>query len=373
MANYVSTLTGPQMDAALLDMAEHNSEAWAVGTRDGEAVSSADITYHNNAAYYADQANGAAARAEAAVPPSTAGAVFFDRAQTLSEAQQTQVQSNIGAYGVPARNLLDNGWFTINQRQRTSASASGSFIVDRWKIIQNLSATVNDDGSITLQPTASGNTYFVQDFPRGTFAVGEKLTISLLVNGVIHSRNLSFRDSAGFSALQPSLSGVTVCPYQVSNVDRIAIRLTGGTSQTVTLTAVKVEHTQTSTLALDSPPDYATELLKCQRYLHVIRTRSGIAQIGMGIRWSSSGQYRLYIQLPIEMRTTPTVTVDNISNLMGYYQSSTGYSATSLSAPNVSTYDKAMLLVTCAGLPSSAAVATFGLSGGEKMIISAEV
>lgn len=97
MANYVSTLTGPQMDAALLDMAQHNSEAWAVGTRDGEAVSSADVTYHNNAEYYATNAQSAAARAEAAVPPSTAGAVFFDRVQSLTDAQKTQAQTNIGA------------------------------------------------------------------------------------------------------------------------------------------------------------------------------------------------------------------------------------------------------------------------------------
>ena len=97
MANYVSTLTGPQMDAALLDMAEHNSEAWAVGTRDGSAVSSADVTYHNNAEYYATNAQSAAARAEAAVPPSTAGAVFFDRVQSLTDAQKTRAQTNIGA------------------------------------------------------------------------------------------------------------------------------------------------------------------------------------------------------------------------------------------------------------------------------------
>lgn len=97
MAQYQSILTGPEIDAALQDMAQHNSEAWAVGQRDGVNVTALDVTYQNNAKYYSDNAQGAAARAEAAVPASTAGAVFFDRAQTLTDAQKTQARTNIGA------------------------------------------------------------------------------------------------------------------------------------------------------------------------------------------------------------------------------------------------------------------------------------
>ena len=102
MAQYQSSLTGPEIDAALTDVAQHNSEAWAVGTRDGVAVTSLDITYHNNAKYYSDNAVGAAARAEAAVPAGTSGAVFFDQAQTLTDAQKEQARSNIGADSLTA-------------------------------------------------------------------------------------------------------------------------------------------------------------------------------------------------------------------------------------------------------------------------------
>lgn len=105
---YVSALTGPEMDAALLDMAQHNSEAWAVGTRNGAAVSSSDGTYQNNSKYYADEAEAAAARAEAAVPAGTEGAVLFSQAQSLTgeivdgasgttvNGQKGQVMSNLG-------------------------------------------------------------------------------------------------------------------------------------------------------------------------------------------------------------------------------------------------------------------------------------
>ena len=105
---YVSALTGPEMDAALLDMAQHNSEAWAVGTRNGAAVSSSDETYDNNSKYYATEAEAAAARAEAAVPAGTEGAVLFSQAQSLTgeivdgasgttiSGQKGQVMSNLG-------------------------------------------------------------------------------------------------------------------------------------------------------------------------------------------------------------------------------------------------------------------------------------
>lgn len=54
--DYISSLTGEQMDTALTEMSQRNSEAWAVGTRGGLPVSSSDITYENNAKHYAEQA-----------------------------------------------------------------------------------------------------------------------------------------------------------------------------------------------------------------------------------------------------------------------------------------------------------------------------
>lgn len=126
MAQYQSSLTGPEIDAALTDMAQHDSEAWAVGTRDGAAVTSLDVTYHNNAEYYATQATAAAARAEAAVPAGTSGAVFFDQAQTLTDAQKAQAQSNIGAVSAQLYNQT-----TAILPYRNSAGYVGFFRIKR--------------------------------------------------------------------------------------------------------------------------------------------------------------------------------------------------------------------------------------------------
>lgn len=74
MADYISTLTGPQMDAALLDMANHTSEAWAVGERGGSPVASGDVTYHNNSKYYAEQAGESATEASTSATEAAASA-----------------------------------------------------------------------------------------------------------------------------------------------------------------------------------------------------------------------------------------------------------------------------------------------------------
>ena len=49
--------TDAQAYAGLADDSAEDSEAWAVGKRNGSDVSSSDPTYHNNSKYYARQAS----------------------------------------------------------------------------------------------------------------------------------------------------------------------------------------------------------------------------------------------------------------------------------------------------------------------------
>lgn len=367
MANYVSTLTGPQMDAALLDMAEHNSEAWAVGTRDGSAVSSADITYHNNAAYYADQASGAAARAEAAVPPSTAGAVFFDRAQTLSDAQKRQVQANTGATNAPKPNLLDNAWFLINQRGAVSYSTANEVGVDRWKW---QSGSIDPVQWSSSGITCAGMCIIRQDFPDVRWASGEILMCSVLLdNGTILSSrmyadgNLHYVGSSSVSTFRMRLyTGGTGMTFQIMS----------GTTNTIR--AIKVEKNGgESTLRFDRQPEYADELLRCQRYLYVISSRTGaLSQVGPAIRWSST-TFRVSFPLPTHLYTTPTVSIDDVSALKLYWQSSTAYACTSMTNTNTNTLTAITLTVTCSGVSSSAQVAQFAVQAGHILIVSAEL
>lgn len=70
--------------AASMAQAKEDAEAWAVGQRDGVDVNVDDETYHNNAAYYAEQAE------------ATLNSCVKTTAQTLNSTEKSQIKSNLG-------------------------------------------------------------------------------------------------------------------------------------------------------------------------------------------------------------------------------------------------------------------------------------
>lgn len=125
---YRMDLTAEEIEEALIDMASHSSEAWAVGERKGVPVDNTDPTYQNNSKYWASFAADAAEGASVITDPNDDGnlvidqpsgsesgwAVRYDAAQTLSEAQKAQARANIGL----------GGWLYLNANtDRTDANA----------------------------------------------------------------------------------------------------------------------------------------------------------------------------------------------------------------------------------------------------------
>lgn len=184
MAQYQSALTGPEIDAALQDMAQHDSEAWAVGTRDGSDVTSLDVTYHNNAKYYANNADAAAARAEAAVPAGTAGAVFFDQSQTLTDTQKETARTNIGA-GTPL-NIKD-----------FKAGTGGGNSSNYRAFARCLKNSTGTTGSVVLM--VAGVTSISADAGLGVYIVQ------------IYNRNSTFK--VRYTKIAPDNGGVTFGYY----------------------------------------------------------------------------------------------------------------------------------------------------------------
>lgn len=306
---FVSALTGPEMDQALIDMAYHNSEAYAVGTRNGVAVGSSDVTYHNNSKYWAEQVYGytdraedAANRAEAAVPSGTAGAVFFDRAQTLTTAQQAQARANIMAGG-SNRNLLDNAWWgsgeAVNQRNTQSKPSNGSYTIDRWILTSGADVNQWAIGANGITFTiARSSIWYTQRTPNPSAWSGKTLTASVLLNdGTIKSGSAAF--TYGTAAIFYNDSAINLS-MNTSGQFVLAIR------STQTIRAVKLELGSVSTLANDAPPDYAEELAKCQRYFW----RLGGAQylnIVSSAMAESSGAVFGVCRFPVPMRAMPSI------------------------------------------------------------------
>lgn len=299
MADYPSALTGAQMDAALLDVAQHNSEAWAVGTRNGFDVQSGDATYHNNSKYYAESAQSYAAIAQGAIPSGTAGALFYDRSQSLTDAQKMQGRANLAAGG-SNRNLLDNPWFTINQRSATTIPVGG-YGVDRWKGGSAGAANVVSGG---LQFSGAANAYQVPDSTFFSSLVGKTATASLLFSdGTVQSGTKTITNSVVEFG---TFNGVRL---YISSSHNFNMETSAGASATIR--AVKLEVGSYSTLANDVPPDYGEELRKCQRYFVRVPLSTGQA-CATGFA-NSTTSIRFLIPVPTTMRSSPSVAITGSS------------------------------------------------------------
>lgn len=305
MADYISALNGEQMDSALMDVALRNSEAWAVGQRNGVPVTSADETYHNNAKYYAQVA-------QSAIPGTYTAAVRWDIAQGLAGEAQEQARANISA-GASNRNLLDNPFFTVNQRDFTSVTATnGVYAVDRWKINNGggtgSTISVTSQGYIQL---TTGSTYisFQQMFGANELE-GKTVTMSVNDNGTIYSYSFTVptRGSADVTAGTFVFKTGCSCNFFVMNTSSAYgynIQLSIGTGYSATIRAVKLELGSYSTLANDVPPDYVKELEKCKYYFERIQARNVVTSIGAGY---NDGYNTMYGVLKIApKRQTPSV------------------------------------------------------------------
>lgn len=205
----------------------------------------------------------------------------------FTDTQKEQARKNIGAGGTNP-NLLDNPFFTVNQRgvaAGTSVNANG-FVADRWQATGTMGATRNSDGSITVV-----NTMFHKLGDRGLD--GKTVTLSALyTDGTVESKTFTWSGTTAQNL--PSLNATV---YAASN----QINFNGGS---LNVKALKLELGTVSTLANDTPPNYAEELAKCQYYCRVLTASSlSMAAVGMAV---AATEFRC--AFPFVMRTMPTVT-----------------------------------------------------------------
>ena len=323
MADYISTLTGQQMDASLLDMAQHNSEAYAVGTRDGIDVGQSDPTYHNNSKYWATIAGDIMEGAGIEDPnddgnlvvklpggDSESWAVRTDVAQTLSEAQKSQARANISA-GSSNRNLLLNPFFTVNQRGAASYTASQEVrTLDRWCYTLNTlgtgTITVSDNGLTIANGYASGKAYFKQylDSDMRAAVDGQTITMSVLYqNGTVKSGTGEFHLGTTLNLMNSD--GEIGLRIYSPNTGRADATIDIDPSKTIAIRAVKLELGAYSTIANDTFPNYGEELERCKYYFE--RITCGASHT-LSIGFADAGD-TTHLYLPIKCspkRVSPT-------------------------------------------------------------------
>lgn len=283
--------------------------------------------------------------------------------QTLSDAQKNQARSNIGAtptyqanasypadaqvvwkgnvwkntsgqsvtgvepgtnyntwnVGYSNPNLLDNPWFTVNQRGKSEYTPEDGFdkyTVDRWKSFWGQKVVVNGYGQ-GVTCTLTNNLCQFIDHDLSESLRGKDVTLSVkLIDGSVYSATTTipmvsqvdddFANIALHDREYPGISGFGVVRfmhgYHDFYTDGFMVDLYGGENGACTWVAIKLELGSVSTLANDGPPDYATELAKCQRYFWRMGGNNGDL-----FRASSDTSGYAMIHLPVPMRAKPSV------------------------------------------------------------------
>ena len=376
MADYRSTLTGTQMDSALLDMAEHNSEAYAVGERNGIAVAPDDVTYHNNARYYAQIASSqivgdassavrwdtdqseALTSAQKAVARNNINAasdsdVVKITSQTLTSAEQEQARANIMAGGSNP-NLLDNPWFTVNQRNvavGTNINGNG-FVADRWQATGTTGATRNSDGSLTITDT------LFHKLPPALELDGKTVTLSVLyADGTTEANTFPWSGTVT-KYFTYGRAVVYASAYQINF-----------NSFTKNVKAFKLELGSVSTLANDVPPDYEQTLNDCQYRCVVYDSMPANFLFCRGVATTATN-LRAVIDLPRSMANdkVPTVT------MTGSLTTPQGNTITAIaSASTVVRGNKLVVNCTTSGLTGGNTYDISTGNGGQTITISADL
>lgn len=192
----------------------------------------------------------------------------------------TTPQGALAALGAGVRpNIADNGNLidAVNQRQFTSTTQAGR-ILDRWEISSDatINVTYTKGSGLLLQNLGSAGNLFLTQKRERKLEEEKKYTLSVLTDKGLFSDSLSPGESS-----YPT-SGLYFSVVNRSGYGEFDIGvLAGGNSFLVKY--VKVEDGEGQTLAyqgstgawqlLPQPEsDYATQLLKCQRYYQIYST-----------------------------------------------------------------------------------------------------
>lgn len=317
------------------------------------------------------------------------------------------------------KNKIINGDFNINQRAFTTTTTNGAFGFDRWKLglsgatatfsaetftlgaapvagyeaknFARLTVTTGNDTcrieqaiesvrtfanqTVTVSfwakgtnPTTAGNlkAYIQQYFgsggsPSSTVTVTEQ-TFVLTANWTRYSLTFSV----------PSISGKTI---GTDGNDALYVAFGQGTSistdaYTLDIWGVQIEAGSVATAFQTATGTLAGELAACQRYFQQLLT--GTKGLGIGNYYSASGM-AAYVYLPVEMRTTPTLSATSGTNYYAIY-ATTGDAFNSLTLSADSTSRLAILTNTTevSGTAGNAGE-VYGNSASASVGVSAEL
>ena len=267
---------------------------------------------------------------------------LFTKNENTTNPEKAFAQLNIGTAG-SNRNLLDNGWFTVNQRQITTPSSPISgYPSDRW---YGTYSAVTSDG-VTIPAQNAVDLYQKLEPDLCAALVGKTVTVSTLEqDGTILSFTCVFPAyGSGEGGNYNMGNGIGCFVQNISGYQRVRFRISDQRTTPFALRAAKLELGSVSTLANDTPPNYAEELLKCQRYFTRWYSTAGSSAIGLALAvGTTNANFALLSNLRAEGSATVSFTGLVLSD-------GTDKTVTNVSVAGAGDGKSMRLLVTSSGL-----------------------
>lgn len=213
------------------------------------------------------------------------------------------------------QNLLDNPWFTVNQRGATSYTSNVSYGVDRWKCSYADTISINSNNEITINGTLGHTATLEQPIERDLLnLIDKQVTFSFLTtSGDVKSASFTVRDSVENYYCVDNENKEYVCIDTSENREVCYVQII---DKVVTIKAIKLELGDVSTLANDIPPNYAQELAKCQRYFYRIKANEDWRPITDVWTYSNGTSKVGTIIFPVDMARAPTISYSALSDLI---------------------------------------------------------
>ena len=195
------------------------------------------------------------------------GTAVSYEAQTLTDSQKAQARSNIDAASVDElshENLLDNPFFTVNERGQSSYSGK-TYTVDRWYSYDSSSHPLSN--TITLGDVVINGVSWIRQ-PFDVHVPSGKYTISMYLDGELKKVTFDYtNDGQPHVVIEQVATNVRIVMsfFDSNTAGRDALFLFfDGYNESHTVKAAKFEVGSVSTLANDVPRPYAEELARCQ-------------------------------------------------------------------------------------------------------------
>lgn len=237
----------------------------------------------------------------------------------------TNLEETVDQMVIVHPNLIKNWYFgnPVNQRGKTSYAGTG-YGVDMWYTTgASLSMDVTAEGVKLYRNDASSNPAWAQALE--TDAVGQTVTISMLYKGNGEGASLRVAQTGGIVTLS-NVSDWTLVQKTfalekwgvgtLQNRAIVAIQAfeSLGANPELYIKAIKLELGEQQTLAhqengawvLNEIPNYAEELLKCQRYFY----KPPASLMTYGYLTGSKRLLTACVNYPVQMRTTPVMQGD---------------------------------------------------------------